>query len=180
MDTPPPKIARIAGQRPSVWPPLQPNKDGTLRTESEIHALLEMNGITIPKDIEFHVGNREQFEGGSIDDLVHGHIETARYSGLDVDSSGFVHYKDFYHSVTGKMPCLLNPALLVSDEAILAVVIHELHEMMLFRELFAENHGKLSADYFRAESMPMNGHNFHSQAWSAADEFIRQRRSYEE
>lgn len=177
MKTPPPRRFNIAGQRPDVWPALQSNPGGVIRSESEIHILLDENGITIPDDIEFYVGDPEEFEGDTLDDLTKGHIVTARFTGLRENSYGYVYFKDFYHLETGKMPVLLNPAILVSDEAILAVVVHELHEMMLFRKLFAENHGKLSSDYFHAESMPMNGHNFHSQAWSTADDFIRQRRS---
>ena len=176
MDTPPPKIARIAGQRPSVWPALQRNVDNRIRTEEEILDLLQANGIVIPDDVEFFIGEEGDFPPGTFDDLEQGHLVTAKFSGLRSNQWGYVYFHDMYNKKRGMLPIMVNPVILISDEAILAMAVHELHELLLFRELFAENNGKLQVDYFEAEGMPMNGNNFHSQAWAAADDFIRRRR----
>ncbi len=60
-----------------------------------------------------------------------------------------------------------------SDEAILAVMAHELYELRQFRKLFAENGGMLRFETFIDEAMDGIPHNFHWDALEYADEVIR-------
>ncbi|TWT29628.1 RHS repeat domain-containing protein [Blastopirellula retiformator] len=164
-----PRSARITGQLPQVrkWV-----KNFFSRSEDEILGLLRKNGIEVPDDVAIFVGEADEFIG-TIDDIYDGKtVLTAKLPPLEEDRLGYVYFKDMYSQ--GKIPIQISPEMMKSDEAILAVLQHELHELALFRAEFAANNGKMKFFHFRNEAMPGNPGNFHCQAWDAADELIRQ------
>lgn len=152
-----------------------PNPNGLVRSQDEIAGLLSKHGIDIPDDVAFRVGNADNFSL-TIDDLFAGRGGlTAKMDTLaeDVAGSGHVYFKDLINPKTGKIHITINPNMMGSDEAILAVMKHELHELSLFRGLFGKHGGSLRYETFVDEAMDGIPHNFHWQAWEAADDFIR-------
>lgn len=164
-----PRVAGIAGDAPKVRSKLNPN--GLVRSEDEILDVLRRGGVEIPDDVAIFVGEADEFVG-TLDDLLAGrNALTARMPSLTEDAAGYVHFNHMYNRF-GKIPVRINPSMMASDDAILAVMKHELHELGLFREVFRRGNGRMTFDAFRAEAMPGNPGNYHWQAWDAADDLI--------
>ncbi len=75
------------------------------------------------------------------------------------------------------MPVKLNAKVLESDEAIIGVMAHEIHEIEGLRRIYeARGFQPLKAlDFHRAVSPGFTG-NLHDQAWDVADALVRNRR----
>ena len=65
----------------------------------------------------------------------------------------------------------LNPAILDRDDAILAVLIHELHEIEKLIDAFAENGGRLTKRQLLSLIDPRIG-TLHDEAWDRADQVV--------
>lgn len=63
---------------------------------------------------------------------------------------------------------LLNPSILTSDDAILAVLIHETHELEALEDHFAARSGRLSTRELRSLVDARVG-KLHCEAWDEAD-----------
>jgi hypothetical protein len=72
---------------------------------------------------------------------------------------------------------MVHPEILTSDEAIVAVLRHEMFELSLIREVFAESaDGSMNeADYGIQTAVGRPG-NFHDLAWDEADKIVRRMR----
>ena len=171
-----PRKVPITRQKPNIVPPLQRNHNGSIRQFSELDKLLTENGVVLPHDVTIEDGTDNDLHAGTFEDLSDGHLTTARTQGLMEDPDGFVHFSDFYNRPLGAIPIFLNPVIFVSDEAILAVIVHELYELALFRELFDDCGGAIPYEHFVDLARPYNEGNFHSRAWDEADRFIHERR----
>jgi hypothetical protein len=62
---------------------------------------------------------------------------------------------------------------MASDEAIVAVIGHEMFEFEMLRSIFAEG---APVEKWEAETSPNNRGNFHWQAWDYADELVARMR----
>jgi hypothetical protein len=95
----------------------------------------------------------------------------------------WVNWDNFYHPETGKIPVRLNAALLVSDEALVAHLSHEMHELNSLRQIFEAKNGALMAKQLNELIAPQNlgGHarNLHEQAWDVADRLVHRMRNGE-
>src|SRR5260370_6589275 len=79
-------------------------------------------------------------------------------------------------NVEGQVPVHLRPSVLESDEAIVAVFAHEVHEVTGLRALFEANHGVLpSGEVYNLISPEVPG-NLHSEAVDVGDRLVRQMR----
>jgi hypothetical protein len=75
------------------------------------------------------------------------------------------HYNRF-----GKIPFLIHPEVLTSDEAIVAVLTHELYEIERLRKVFRRSIGRtMNASDYGLQVAPGRPGNFHDQAWDEAD-----------
>jgi len=166
----------ITGYRPMVakW---ARNSDGLIRSQDEIAKLLKKHGVDVPNDVTFRVGKAKHYPL-TLDDLFAGKGGlTAKFGNLSEDApGGHVYFKDLISPNTGKIHIEINPNMMGSDEAILAVMVHELYELEMFRGLFEENGGSLLYDTFKDEAMDGIPYNFHWNAWEIADDFIRKLR----
>lgn len=139
------------------------NADGQVRTMSEAVEIARVNGVNIPGDVVF--------EG--VDHLPP--EETASY-GVWKNDKPWARWESIYHR--GKIIVSFNNQLLNSDEAITAIVAHEVHEIESLRGLFAERHGMMPYQQLWALISP-NG-NLHMQAWDEADRIVEGLRAQRE
>ncbi|MGC8638670.1 MAG: hypothetical protein ACP5XB_02190 [Isosphaeraceae bacterium] len=77
-------------------------------------------GVVIPEDVEFHVD-----EVGEL----HKNL-TARAPRVDKSSGERVYWSDLARNLTSKVPIRVWSGILASDEAIVAVLAHEMHALM--------------------------------------------------
>ncbi len=167
----------IAGVRPNVakW---KVNANGLTRTTEDLADLAARNGLIIPPDVRFdileveiadtyfdlRVGIEELFEGKE--------VTTAIISRLE-DRGGWVYFNDLYRN--GKIPVAINPRMANSDEALLAVMAHEVWELEAHRHAFNIGGGRLRYETYEgaADALKVGeGSNLHTQAWDFADEFL--------
>lgn len=73
------------------------------------------------------------------------------------------------------MPILISPDVLESDEAIVAVFAHELHEIEGFRRIVSRR-GWVSIEEFIAHYAWDNPGNLHDEGWDIADALVRRMR----
>lgn len=151
----------IAGQSPRIkW---RPNPGGLTRTIDEAKAIATQYGVRIPEDVEFF-----EDELGELD-------ETFVACGPRVDKrdGSIVYWSDLVHGRTGKIPFRVWPGILSSDEAIVAVLAHEIHELEQLRSILKE--GKTTIEHFIGLTCPGNPGNLHDEAWEVADRIVEKR-----
>ena len=102
---------------------------------------------------------------------------TARGPKITSAYDQYVKWDDLVHELTGKVPFLIRKDIFESDEAIIAVIAHELYELEHLRE---ELQGiGLVSQYFIGHTCEGNPHNLHDEAWDYADAIIENRRKRE-
>jgi hypothetical protein len=145
----------ITGQYPRrEW---RENADGRIRTLAEAVAVARSHGVLIPDDVEFHID-----EVGDLNrDCV------ARGPRVDRISGERVFWSALVHDRTGKVPFRIWSGLLKSDEAIVAGLSHEMHELQSLRPIL-QSDGMLIDDLI-ANTEPGRPGNLHDQAWDVAD-----------
>jgi hypothetical protein len=154
----------IAGTAPGFnW---RPNPDGAIRTIDEACEIARRWGVVIPSDVQFWVD-----EYGDLDENTTAKTTTFKeFEGTFIDWSWFIHKK------TGKIPFLIRKDILESDEAIVAVIGHEVFELEKLRSIFANG---ATVEKWEAETSPNNPGNVHSQAWDYADDLVARMRKEE-
>ncbi len=78
--------------------------------------------------------------------------------------------------VQGKIPVKIDPSVLSSDEAIVAVLAHEMHEIEALRALFEARETMPGAEII-ALVRPDKPGNLHDEAWDTADRLVLTMRS---
>jgi hypothetical protein len=152
----------VAGQFPTKqW---KDNPDGQLRTIKEAVEIAKKYGVVIPSDIEFHVDESGELDG----DL------TARGPRVDNPMGERVYWTDLVHDRTHKVPFRIWPGILKSDEAIVAVLSHEMHEILTLRPHLES--GELSIDDYISHTEPGSPGNLHDEAWDVADRLVEMMR----
>jgi hypothetical protein len=154
----------ISGRFPSVaW---HSNPSGQARTIEEAIEIARRNGVIIPDDVAFFVD-----EVGELGPTV-----TARAPRVTKPVGGRVRWSDLVHDRTGKVPIIIRPDVLQSDEAIVSVFAHELHEIEGFRKIVSRR-GWISIEEFIANHAWDNPGNLHDQGWEIADALVRRMRN---
>ena len=95
----------------------------------------------------------------------------ATYGGVSILPGGhnLVRWRDFYNR--GKIWVKIRPEVLASDEAILAVFAHEMHELKALREIFANRGGVMrSGELFYLIHHVVGA--VHQEAVEVGDEFV--------
>lgn len=148
----------VAGQYPTrEW---RENPGGQIRTIKEAVELAKTYGVAIAGDIEFHVD-----ESGELHEN-----NTARAPRIDKPSGEPVYWSDLTHDITRKVPFRIWSGLLKSDEAIVAVLAHEMHEINYLRPLLEL--GEISIDDLVLHTEPGRPGNLHDEAWDVADRIV--------
>ena len=156
----------IAGKSPRLtW---QPNLDGQKRTIEEARAIAKQAGIHIHYEVDFF----EDEEGELPEDLtVQGPRVTKR-------AGSIVYWADLVNGSIGKVPFLIRPDVLQSDEAIVGVFGHEMYVLDAVRPLV--NKGQTTIEQFLALTRHDCPGNLHEEAWEDADDLVERRRKGDE
>jgi hypothetical protein len=167
---------QIRGQAPKVrW---RRNKDGRRRTIEEEVEIARKYGVEIPDDVIFVEADPGELVG-SMRWLRSGKsFESAKGPRVTEHTDQRIHWRDHYNR-DGKIPFLINPDILTSDEAIVAVFQHEICELLMLRRVFihSPDQSMSATDYGIQVSTGRTG-NYHDQAWDEADKIVsRMRRS---
>ena len=145
----------------------QPNPDGVIRTRDEAVALARRHGVEIPEDILFGLVQQEDLPANAF----------AAYAQLgDTSATKRIYWDEFYNRYE-MIPVRLSRGILNSDEAIVAVIGHEMHELNALRKLFDENGGHMLALDLHRAIVPGRRGNLHDQAWDVADKLVTGMRS---
>ncbi|WP_437297542.1 hypothetical protein [Sorangium sp. So ce426] len=150
-----------AAQDPRTLP-WAPNGNGP-RSEAEAVELARRRGIVIPEDIAFHFRDDAVPQGAY---AVYNHFTSIRR----------YRWSDFY--AKERINVKVRRSVLESDEAIVAVIAHEMYELNALRELF-EHRETIPGIEIIDMVKPGVPRNLHDRAWDAADEHVRAMRCEE-
>jgi hypothetical protein len=166
----PRKSVRIAGQRPNVAWTLNPGREK--RSIEEAVRIARKQGVRIPRDVEFFEADPGDLQG-TLQDLLDGdEMETASGPSVTEDPDGTLSWA-FHYNRFGRIPIRIHPDILTSDEAIVAVLTHELYEIQQLRRVFRNSpDGRMNASDYRLQVAPGRLGNFHDRAWDAADAVV--------
>jgi len=154
----------LQGSNPSmVW---RNNPDGEVRTLEEAEEIARKHGVEIPDDVQFFQDELNVLEGT---------IYTARGPGITRAPGGEVSYKDHYN-INGKVPITVRNDIFASDEAIVAVFAHEVHEIRGMKIYMKESGGSVSFEEYMGHHHSNNQKNLHWEAWEIADDLVRKMR----
>jgi hypothetical protein len=145
---------RAAAQR-SLAKPWRPNEAGRRSVEDAV-AFAKSRGVVIEHDIK--VVARDGILRPDEDAAYAGFRSTKSYGWEEL-------------LIQGKLVVKLRPAVLDSDEAILDVLGHEMHEINALRAMFAER-GRISGEELIALTEAGRPGNLHDQAWDAGGELV--------
>ena len=168
------RASRIAGQEPKVeW---RRNSQRVKRTIRQAVVIAKKHGVAIPADVVFFQAEPGDLEGAWEDLFPDRGMETARGPVVFEHPDGYVYWQDHYNRF-GKIPFLVHPDVLSSDEAIVAVFEHEMFELSRLREVFLSSaECRMTATDYGLQVATNRPGNFHDQAWEAADEIFLQMR----
>jgi len=164
------RLLRIGGQLPKVkW---KRNRRRSRRTISRAQSIARKHGVEIPDDVAFFEAEPGELDG-SWDDLWTARgMETARGPAVYERPDGYIYWKDHYN-IAAKVPFLIHPDVLTSDEAIVGVFCHEMYELAELRAIFlSSRRRRLDATDYGVHVTPGHSGNLHDQAWDAADRAV--------
>lgn len=139
------------------------NADGTIRTVDQAVAIAKDHGVEIPDVAAFFID-----ELGWLDENT-----TARGPKVTKAPGDIVVLDDLLNKY-GQVPFILRLDILRSDEAIVAVIAHEMHELNGLLPLLRR--GQLTIDQFNAHTSATNPGNLHYEAWDVADKLVEEMR----
>jgi hypothetical protein len=145
--------------------PWRPNADGAVRTIDEAVELARKWGVEIPEDIAFYVRDPNHLPPGAL----------AEYFRMPRASAGGRLTWEKFLDEREQVAVRLSKEILASDEAIVAVIGHEMHELNGLRALFDERETISALEIARLINPGHRG-NLHDQAWDIADVLISRMR----
>jgi hypothetical protein len=151
----------IAGQAPKFeW---RKNADGEERTISQGIELARKWGVAVPDYVSFSVDKWGRL----------GSDTTAKTTTFREPEGTIIYWLWLFHRLTGKIPFLVRRDIMFRDEAIVAVIGHEMFELEKLRPYLERG---WSIENLRAETSADYPDNFHCEAWDYADELVRRMR----
>ncbi len=96
--------------------------------------------MQIPVDVVFFEAEPGELEGSWDDLFTSRGMETARGPALREHPDGYIHWHDHYN-ISGKIPFLIHPEVLTSDEAIVAVFQLKCSSCQSFVKCFSHRSG---------------------------------------
>jgi hypothetical protein len=122
------------------------------------------HGVDIPDIAAFFVDELDELK--SLDESI-----TARGPKITKPPGGTVVLDDLLNKF-GQVPFIVRADILESDEAIVAVIAHEMHELNGLLPLLRE--GQLTIEQFNAHTSATNFGNLHYEAWDIADKLVEE------
>lgn len=154
-----------AAQRPRSRP-WKTNTDGP-RTVEQAVEIARSWGVVLPEDVELVLDEWGLIAEPEID---------ARYFRWRGELTDVIPWSAFY-ARSGRITLLLKKHVLESDEAIIAVLAHEIYELNNLRALFAAGNGTMVAQRLFQLVEAGIPRNLHDQAWDIADRLVDKMRS---
>jgi hypothetical protein len=152
----------IEGRGPKFeW---RPNPNEKPRTIEEACEIARHWGVVIPDYVSFAVDRYDWLDAET----------TAKTTTFKEPPGTKLYWSSLFHPRTGKIPFLIRKDILQSDEAIVAVIGHEMFELEEMRKAFGEQGAPI--EHWEAEAHPNNEGNFHWLAWDYADELVARMR----
>jgi hypothetical protein len=134
---------------------------------AEARSIASEHGIIIPEDIKFMAVDSTSLPKDAFAE----YLNMRAYS-----PDKMISWEQFYNRLE-EIPVKLSRGILGSDEAIVAVIGHEMHELNGLRAIFEERGGSLPAGELRNLVVPGRPRNLHDHAWDAADHLVKKMRS---
>jgi hypothetical protein len=143
------------------------NPGGVRRSLDEVAALAEANGVEFPEEINFSAVAKKYLPKDTY----------AKYGdGSTRDPDKVIYWSEFLDE-HDRLSVTLSEEILSSDEAIVAVVAHEMHELNSLKKLFdARDGGGMTVRELRYLVTPGRLRNLHDEAWDAADQVVARMR----
>ncbi len=149
-----------SAQAPSTQP-WAANPNGVVRRIDQVADLARRHGVEIPDDIRFVAVKAEWLDPDTF----------AQYFSRTFRAGERISWEVFYTRFDD-IAVKLSRDILGSDEAIVAIVSHEMHELNGLRAIFAERDTITAEELFRLINPGRKG-NLHDQAWDVADDLVR-------
>ncbi|MBL8622229.1 MAG: hypothetical protein JNK64_13030 [Myxococcales bacterium] len=143
------------------------NPDGVTRTPAEAVALARAHGVEIPDDILVRVTPPK---------FMPPNARAAYLERFVTDPAGRVTWDDFYAKGLDEILVRVEPTVFESDEAIVALLAHEMHELNNLRRIFEESGGSMTLKRLHDLVSPGIKGNLHDQAWDVADAAVAKMR----
>lgn len=141
------------------------NPDGVVRTTEEAVDLARKWGVEIDDDIRFAA-----WDPASLPKNTHAEYFSQKLtSGVRLSWARFLNARE-------ELPVKISRDILSSDEAIVAVIAHEMHEINGLRRLFESRETIPAEEVYRLINPGIKG-NLHDQAWDVADEVVARMRT---
>lgn len=141
------------------------NPDGVVRTPAEAVELAKKWGVEIDDDIRFVARDPSYFAKNTMAQ----YFQAKGLPGARMSWNSFL-------DVHEQLRVNFSRELLSSDEAIVAVLAHEMHEINGLRAIFDERETIPATEVFRLITPGTKG-NLHDQAWDVADELVGRMRA---
>jgi hypothetical protein len=158
------EVVTVAGyaQHPKMYPWLK-NPDGAVRSVDEAVEIARAHGVEISDDILLR-----KVKGKMLPDNTY-----AQYFGRrGVDPKKLISWGEFYDKDLDELVVRVSDSVFQSDEAIVAVLSHEMHELNELRRIFDESGGAISMQRLHNLINPGITKNLHDQAWDVADKLV--------
>ena len=139
------------------------NPDGSVRSIDEAVEIARKNGVEIPDDILF-----KKVKGKYMPDST----KAQYFSYRGADPEKLITWNDFYHRDLDEILVRIEDSVFESDEAIVAVLAHEMHELNNLRRYFEQLGGSMPARKLRLLINPGIKGNLHDEAWDVADKLV--------
>jgi hypothetical protein len=150
-------------QKPKTYPWTK-NPAGVVRTTADVKRIALEHGVEIPGDIQIFAVQGKWLPPDSF----------AQYMGRDFLPGQRVSWEQFYNRYDN-IAVKISKDILDSDEAIVAVMAHEMHELNGLRKIFAERE-TLPVEELGRMINPGHKGNLHDQAWDVADQLVAKMR----
>ncbi|HWU91286.1 MAG TPA: DUF4157 domain-containing protein [Kofleriaceae bacterium] len=151
-------------QTPKTYPWAK-NMEGTVRTVDDVRRIALEHGVRIPQDIEIFAVRAKWLPPDTY----------AQYMSRDFLPGHRVNWEDFYNKYDN-IAVKVSKDILDSDEAIVAVMAHEMHELDGLRKIFAERE-TIPVEELGRMINPGHRGNLHDQAWDVADRLVANMRA---
>jgi hypothetical protein len=150
-----------AGRYPTVqW---VDNAGGVTRSIEQAVQIARRNGVHIPDDIQFF-----DVAPGSL-----GADTLAQYTRLSGRANDLVPWNAFYN-LEGRIPVRIDSTILRSDQGIVGIIGHEMHELNTLRALFRTSlNGSMTLERLGRLIDPKLDGILHREAWDVSDVLIR-------
>ena len=94
------------------------------------------------------------------------------FARVGVDAKKTIRWEEFLDKDLDELVVRVSDSVFESDEAIVAVMAHEMHELNELRRIFEESGGAISMQRLHNLISPGIAKNLHDQAWDVADKLV--------